>query len=283
MPGIVVLGMHRSGTSAVSRVVNLLGADLGPESELLTEYDNPAGHWESKSLLACNDAILAALGRSWDFPPWPAPGWEYSAKASALLPQMRDVFSMFASSKTWAFKDPRTCLTLPLWRRLLGDDACAVLVWRRPGDVVPSISRRDGIPSLYGIGLWHHYVRSAVAGAVGMPVVTLHFEDLLADPGVTIDRLVTDLGALGVHLDGDIPTAAASLQRHMAHHDHAHTMVDRLTRSTVRRLASLPALSQSFAPQLWREPLWVRPFLMAYRVPWVLRARAGHPLPQGYQ
>src|ERR1019366_7940994 len=77
--------MHRSGTSAVSRILNLLGADLGPEGDLLTEYDNPAGHWESKALVACNDRILAAFGRSWDFPPWTAPGWEYSDRASRLL------------------------------------------------------------------------------------------------------------------------------------------------------------------------------------------------------
>ncbi len=275
--------MHRSGTSAVSRVVNLLGADLGPEDDLLTEYDNPAGHWENKSLLACNDAILAAFGRSWDFPPWLASGWEYSAPASALLPHLRDSISPLMDSKTWAFKDPRTCLTLPLWRRVLGDDVCAVLVWRRPGAVVASIARRDGIPSLYGVGLWQHYVRSAVAGAVGMPVVNVHFEDLLADPQPTIERLVTDLGELGVNLDGAIAAAAASLQGHMAHHDDTHAMVRRLTEPTVQRLASLPALSPSFAPQLWREPRWVRPFMTAYRVPWVLRARAGHPLPQGYQ
>src|ERR1700691_3651857 len=88
VPGVVVLGMHRSGTSAVSRILNLLGADLGPTQDLLTEYDNPAGHWESKSLVACTDWILAAFARSWDFPPWLAPGWEYSDTCSALVPEL---------------------------------------------------------------------------------------------------------------------------------------------------------------------------------------------------
>ncbi len=81
MPGIVVLGMHRSGTSAVTRVLNLLGADVGPAADLIAEYDNPSGHWENKTLTACNDRILAAFGRSWDFPPWLTGGWELSPRA----------------------------------------------------------------------------------------------------------------------------------------------------------------------------------------------------------
>jgi hypothetical protein len=280
--GIVVLGMHRSGTSAVTRVINLLGADLGPETDLLTDYDNPSGHWESRTLTSCNDAILAAFGRSWDFPPWLRPGWEYSARATALLPQMQDAFSSLAVSGTWVWKDPRTCLTLPLWRRVLGDH-CAVLVLRDPSAVVDSVRRRDGIPVLYGTALWHHYVRAAVAGAAGLPFASLHFEDLLAQPGPTIERLSTDLGRLGVELDGDVQAATASLQDQFVHHEHVLPMVERLTSKTVDHLGLLPSTSPSFAPHLWREPSWVRPFMVSYRVPWALRARAGHPLPQGYQ
>ena len=119
MPGIIVLGMHRSGTSAVTRIVNLLGAGLGPDDDLLTEFDNPAGHWESIRLNRCNDRILAAFGRSWDFPPWLDPGWEHSPRATRLLPDMAETFTGVYSSDPWVWKDPRTCLTLPLWRRVL--------------------------------------------------------------------------------------------------------------------------------------------------------------------
>ncbi|HTZ08801.1 MAG TPA: hypothetical protein VMB72_07005, partial [Acidimicrobiales bacterium] len=93
MPGVVVLGMHRSGTSAVTRILNLLGADVGERDDLLTDYDNPAGHWESRALVAANDRILAAWGRSWDFPPWLAPGWERSERAERLLPDLAATFA----------------------------------------------------------------------------------------------------------------------------------------------------------------------------------------------
>src|SRR6185312_12242151 len=61
---ILVLGMHRSGTSAVTRVLNLLGADLG--SRLVAPAaDNPAGFWEHADAVKINDDLLQALGRTW--------------------------------------------------------------------------------------------------------------------------------------------------------------------------------------------------------------------------
>ncbi|HVA03632.1 MAG TPA: sulfotransferase [Acidimicrobiales bacterium] len=282
MPGVVLLGMHRSGTSAVSRILNLLGADVGPESDLLTEYDNPAGHWENKALMACNDRILAAFGRSWDFPPWLTPGWEYSARASSLLPELAETFEAVYRSDPWVWKDPRTCLTFPLWRRVLGSEARVVIVWRDPGSVVTSVRRRDGIPSLYTVGLWLRYVRASVAAAAGLPVVCLRFEDLVESPTAAVQRLVDDLRALGVDLQGDPHEAAASMRDDLVHASDASALVRRLTTSTLDILSGLPRRSEEFRPPSWREPRWVRPWLFAYRGPWVLRARAGHPLHPGF-
>jgi hypothetical protein len=279
--GVVVLGMHRSGTSAVSRIVNLLGADLGPESDLLTDYDNPAGHWESRALVACNDKILALFGRSWDFPPWLRPGWEYGERASGLLPELRATFHTVFRSGPWVWKDPRTCLTFPLWRRVLGSEATVVMVSRDPGAVVTSVKRRDGIPRLYTLGLWHHYVRAALDGAAGLPVVCLRFEDLVASPGAAVAALAQDLRGLGVDLAGDPEVAATSMQDQLVHRGPASPLVRRLTASVVDQLRALPRRSDAFAPPSWREPAWVRPLLVAYRGPWVVRARTGHPLRTG--
>jgi hypothetical protein len=282
VPGVVVLGMHRSGTSAVSRILNLLGADVGPESDLLTEFDNPTGHWESKTLVACNDRILAAFGRSWDFPPWLAPGWEFTEPASRLVPELSEAFASVYGSSPWVWKDPRTCLTFPLWRRVLGSEARVVLVFRDPGAVVASVRRRDGIPSLYTVGLWHHYVRAAVQASAGLPVVCLRFEDLVASPVAAVRALADDVSALGVDLPGDPESAAASMQGDLVHGPEASWLVRRLTSRTVDVLGALPRRSDEFRPPSWREPTWVRPVLVAYRGPWVLRARAGHPLHQRY-
>ena len=67
---VCTLGMHRSGTSLVSRVLNVLGVYLGPEEHLMRpSSDNPTGHWESRPIKEINDEILSILGGSWSEPP----------------------------------------------------------------------------------------------------------------------------------------------------------------------------------------------------------------------
>ena len=74
-PIIVVLGMHRSGTSVVTRVFNLLGANLG-KNLMVPAEDNPAGLWESAEIVAIHDEMLLHLGYSWDDPrPFPESWW----------------------------------------------------------------------------------------------------------------------------------------------------------------------------------------------------------------
>jgi hypothetical protein len=70
LEGVVILGMHRSGTSLVTRLVSLLGLALCREDDLLAgRKANPRGHWESNSMLAFNDRLLEELDASWFCPP----------------------------------------------------------------------------------------------------------------------------------------------------------------------------------------------------------------------
>jgi hypothetical protein len=277
--GVVVLGMHRSGTSAVCRMVNLLGADVGPSDDLLTEYDNPSGHWENKQLVKCNDRVLDAFGRSWDFPPWFADGWEDDRRASKLQTELRDTFtSVYREERAWVWKDPRTCLTLPLWRKVIPGRFVVLMILRDPASVAASLRRRDGIPSLYAVGLWHHYVRAALRGSTGLPVLCRNFEDLLASPKEFARSLTADLQALGVGLEGDETEAALSVERGADRHAEADRLVRTTTSSVAQTLRDVPAFNSRFVAPSWREPRWVRPLLTVYRAGWVVRSRSGHPL-----
>ena len=76
---IVVLGPHRSGTSLVTRLINLMGAYFGDESDAIdTAEDNPKGFWERKDVVAVNDEVLALAGGAAIAPPLLEPGWEDS-------------------------------------------------------------------------------------------------------------------------------------------------------------------------------------------------------------
>lgn len=195
---------------------------------------------------------------------------------------MAETFSSVYDSEPWVWKDPRTCLTFPLWRRVLGTEVRVVLVFRDPGAVVASLRRRDGIPSFYGAGLWQHYIRGSVAASAGLPALCLSFEDLVASPAQCIDTLVADLRSLGVDLSGDPGAAIMSMQSQLVHGEPTSALVGRLTRSTADVIRSLPRRSAQFEPPSWREPRWVHPLLVAYRGPWAIRARAGHPLRPGF-
>jgi hypothetical protein len=61
--GVLVVGMHRSGTSATTRVLNLFGLSLCEEKDLwLSLPGNETGYWESSSLSRFNERLLTAAG-----------------------------------------------------------------------------------------------------------------------------------------------------------------------------------------------------------------------------
>lgn len=259
--GIVVLGMHRSGTSSVTRVLNLLGASLGADDDLMHAADNPRGHWESTELVDANDRVLAAHGGSWRSPPPLATGWERGGAAETLLPDLAETFArVYADAPSpWVWKDPRTCLTLPLWRRVL-DSPVVVLVLRDPRPVATSLRRRNGFRIGYGMNLWERYTRAAVAAGAGLPVVVVRFEQMHDDPAAGVARLCDGLAAVGLPLDGDRAAAAASI--HVARGGAAEeSQLSARRTALLRTLDALPESSRSFEPPgLPDAPFLVRRF-----------------------
>jgi hypothetical protein len=202
---ICTLGMHRSGTSLVSRVLNVLGVYLGPEANLMRpSTDNPTGHWESRPIKEINDQILSTLGGSWSEPPPLPPGWERSPELAAVRRKAREVIeSDFSSAELWGFKDPRSSLTLPFWQRIL-DPMRYVICLRNPLDVAASAGARnradDTVPFEQGVELWLTYVRGALANTAGHPRHLVFYEDLMTDP----EPVVRDLARfIGLDTSGD--------------------------------------------------------------------------------
>jgi hypothetical protein len=194
---VCILGMHRSGTSLVSRVLNVLGVYLGPEEHLMRpSSDNPAGHWESRPIKEINDEILSILGGSWQEPPTLPAGWERSPELAASRHRARKVIEGdFSSSELWGFKDPRNSLTLPFWQRIL-DPMRYVICLRNPLDVAASARARedDRVAFEQGIALWLTYVRAALAATAGHPRHLVFYEDLMADPEPVVRELARFIG-----------------------------------------------------------------------------------------
>jgi hypothetical protein len=258
--GVMVLGMHRSGTSAVTRVINLLGVPLGRADDQYSAPDNPSGHWESLRLCALNDVILHTFGGfDMAMPPMPR-SWLASRRAEHLRGVMRATFDDVYRGDRWLWKDPRTCLTLPLWRQVL-DDFCVVLVVRESGPVTRSLHRREGFPLVYCHALWDDYNRRAVAASAGLPVVTVDFDAMLEDPSFHVKLLSEGLSAVGVELPGEIATATAFVQRPGGAGRGAGRGPGRALAAAMK---SGPSTSHDFRPpSLPAQPWWVRPMLRA--------------------
>lgn len=191
---VCVLGMHRSGTSVVSRMLGLLGAYLGPEgSALPPNPDNPKGFWEHRSFVALNDDILSRFNGAWDNPPNVPDGWATSPALGDIRQRARDFIRRdFGNSPLWAWKDPRTCLTIPFWQQLL-PAMDYVLCLRDPVDVAHSLRRRDGFSIEKGVRLWLAYTAAALRSTSNRRRSVVFYEDIMQDSERELERLAAFL------------------------------------------------------------------------------------------
>lgn len=203
--GVVVCGMHRSGTSAVARVVNLLGIPLLASDLLPPDDANPRGYWESEALRRFDDELLEAVGGSWSLPPV-APDW---SRADGLRERAREAFGASLAGE-WVWKDPRASITLPWWRETFGLAPAVVLAHRDPREVAGSLARRDGFPVERSFALWERYVHSALAAAAGLPAYVVGYADLLEHPEAVAGRLAEWLRGQGLAAAGARPGEVAA-------------------------------------------------------------------------
>ena len=182
---ILVLGMHRSGTSAATRVVNLLGARLGDQLMPPAENNNETGFWEHEGVVRIDNALLTALGREWhDLRPLPE-GWVQGDAAKAARAALVETLGeQFHGEALWAVKDPRMCLLLPLWLDVLREldvEPCILLVVRHPAEVAQSLQTRDGLPLPQSLWLWLRYTVAAEYATRGLPRAVVSYPSLLED------------------------------------------------------------------------------------------------------
>ena len=194
---VFVLGMHRSGTSALARVLNLMGLYFGGEEVGIgRSAENEKGFWERRDVRALNDAILFEAGCDWDC--------LSSLNIDALPAQQRaryvalagDIVLKLDAHRPWFVKEPRLCALFPIWRATSETPIC-VHVFRNPLEVASSLHDRNGVPLQVGLALWEAYNVRALAGAAGLPRLCTSFESLLQRPAATAGTVHAALQKLG--------------------------------------------------------------------------------------
>lgn len=151
---IVVLGMHRSGTSVVTRIINMLGARVG-RPLVGANSSNPKGHWEHQESLCINQWLLDACGGSWDSPPEEVTAGVIARWRMRLF--IADLHNGTGLPAVW--KDPRTLLTFSEWRSIIRN-CLPVFVFRNPISVARSLHKRNNLSLQRGVNLWLKYNQS---------------------------------------------------------------------------------------------------------------------------
>jgi len=267
--GVLVLGMHRSGTSVATRALNLLGLNTCVAEDLLGPMNgNPTGLWESDSVVKFNDALLASMGRAWWCPP-PA-GDDYRSVADEVgdPAEARAIFRR-VHADPWVCKDPRLSITLPFWRDAIGSSFVALVMLRHPLNVARSLRERDKFDISFGVALWERYNRLIVQHLVGLPVLVSTYDELVDDPVTWSRRTRERLVDLGIRLGDTLdPTALqAFIRPGLRHGGHVDPRAeDRFSRSVAlfRVLEERLGPHSSFAClELEKEHPWVEAELVS--------------------
>jgi GT2 family glycosyltransferase/glycosyltransferase involved in cell wall biosynthesis len=196
---IFVLGMHRSGTSALTRVLNLAGAHLGPAATLKgASRENPRGFWENDAFVDVNKMLLRAIGCDWNcLAGFDADAVKAAVSDARLANRARDLLVRLDAERPWAMKDPRSCLTFPFWHELT-ELPVVVLSHRDPIQIADSLTQRNAIPEAAGLALWELYVTTAISATAGVPRTVVDFARLVDDPVTVCTELVDWLVSVGV-------------------------------------------------------------------------------------
>ena len=194
----LVLGMHRSGTSAVTQLLALAGASL-PANVMPGDEHNAKGYFEPWKIAIFDDERLRAAGSAWDdpfaYPFRPLPPDEervWLDRAVALFDEE------FGDAAWPLMKDPRATVLLPFWRAVLaerGVGLLCVIPVRHPLAVAGSLARRDGFPPERSVLVWSAYMLAAEAYTRDLPRAFVGYDALLADWRGEVARIETAHGA----------------------------------------------------------------------------------------
>jgi glycosyltransferase involved in cell wall biosynthesis len=218
---LFVLGMHRSGTSGVTRLLNMAGAYFGPEGiSNGADQGNPRGYWERRDVRAACDGLLREAGFDW----WKLAGFSLDAIPEDVRARhvgaLQGILRELDTHRPWVVKEPRLSVLFPFLRPHLEAPVC-IHVTREPLEVAESLEARNGFPAPAGVALWELYTIHALRASAGLPRLQVRYADLISAPVETTGDLLERLAELGT--DGLRPPTDQEITAFITpdlHHQH---------------------------------------------------------------
>lgn len=235
---LLVLGMHRAGTSALARVLALRGASL-PLDVLPANEGNVDGYWEPRGVVELNDLILDACDTAWDDPFAPQRLAAESVAIAGFHDRARSVLEReYADARLIVLKDPRCTLLQGFWAEALADTGygvCPVVIMRPCADVARSLAKRDATSMTAAAWLYVAYALNA-ARAVSVGATSLTYAQLTGDWRASTDRIASEQG---LEWPAPAPGSGADIEAYL---------------KPVPAAQALPPMAQP--PSLWADRTW---------------------------
>jgi hypothetical protein len=213
---LVVLGMHRSGTSALARLLILLGADP-PRNVMPADPGNETGHWEPISIVDLDDEIFSSVSSSWDDVESLPPRWSESKSAARFHDRAVELLAEeYGESRQFVLKDPRMCRLVPFWRSTLesfGAEPAFLIPVRNPLEVAASLKARDGIVPGRGLLLWLRHMLDVELETRDATRAFVSYEQLLTEWRAVMERASQQLG---ISLPQSSERAAVKIERFLS-------------------------------------------------------------------
>jgi len=186
---VVVLGMHRSGTSLLTNLLTILGVDVGADL-LAPNASNELGYWENERIYRTQDALMNYIAKDWGEYGFAYPfaiDWERLPEFRAFQDQLISiVHDEIAQAKgIWGFKDPRTCRLLPLWKQIFAElnlEPLYVLAVRDPSVVVESLLKLYPLDPLHAELVWMLHYLDAIRDTEGELRIIVDYDRWFTEP-----------------------------------------------------------------------------------------------------
>lgn len=227
---ICVLGMHRSGTSLVTGLLRMVGIYLGSDDEMYPPgKGNPKGHWENMTSKKINEDLLREFGGAGDNPPYFPPNW---FRQKGVVSEIRRrgvnfINKMNEKSKIWAWKDPRTSLTLEFWKDLL-PNVYYIIPLRDPMAVAKSLEARDSMPVNEGLKLCALYWVSILFYTRGENRLFVRYDDVIKNWEKEYRRISKYISYKGVSVNMNHQMIEQFIDPMMNHHRLVHSNLDHI-------------------------------------------------------
>ena len=196
---VLVLGMHRGGTSALAGAISALGA-AGPNTPMAPTSDNPRGYFESVALASAHDALLASAGSHWHDWRQIDARWLCSTAAQEVHQRIKNLLlNEYGDQPLIFIKDPRISRFVPFMSSILAElkiRPVAILAIRSPLEVAYSLKRRDSFLLPKSILLWLRHMLDAEFHSRQIRRCFVPYEAFLQDWQFYLDRIDKKIGVV---------------------------------------------------------------------------------------